>query len=179
MYNYQMTWTAIGAIAGSATGIAALLLSILNYRRAHLPRVIVDLTPLQKKGDKVVALADTAFHTLLPIAISVRNESSFQVIISEVGIRVTQPQRTTLVPEQAQTIDGTPLPYVLSARCSCLIPIGTQDGWDLSARDVETVFARIDTGKEFRISRRRLATARVVGKAIREVRSVNRREIAS
>ena len=171
-----MSWTAIGAIVGSATGIAALVISIFKYRRAHVPRVIVDLIPLGNIGGKVVPLEDISFHTLLPLAISVRNESSFQVTITKVGIRVTKPQPTTLIPKLAQTLDGFPLPYELGSRRTCLIPLGSEDGWDLSARDVETVFARIDTGKEFRINRRRLETARHVGKVIRESRAANRTE---
>jgi hypothetical protein len=180
-----MTLTEIGALVGSTTGIAALVLGILNYRlqhrnyilqhRAQESRVKVDLVHVEMRGDTLVAIPGD-LNLLLPCAVYVYNESNFDVTIAEVGVRVRQPQQATLSPGSPMTIDGFPLPHRLAPRQGCSVPLGNEHAWNLASRDVETVFAKLDSGVEFRINSSRLSVLKTLGPIIRKVRDEKRRE---
>lgn len=173
-----MTWTEIGALVGSTTGIAGFVLGVLNYclqRRAQAIRVKVDLVHVEMRGETLVAIPGN-LNLLMPCAVHVYNESNFEVTIAEVGVRVRQPQQTTLSPASPRTIDGLPLPHRLAPRQSCSIPLGNADAWNLAERDVETVFAKLDNGAEFRIDPLRLSKLRLIGPIIRKARDEQRRE---
>lgn len=174
-----MTLTEIGALVGSTTGIAGFVLGVLNYclqRRAQASRVKVNLVHVEMRGDTLVAIpGDLNLH--LPCAVHVYNESNFEVTIAEVGVRVRQPQQATLSPGSPMTIDGLPLPHRLAPRHSCSVPLGNAGAWDLAARDVKTVFAKLDSGIEFRINPLRLLVLKTIGSIIRKVRDEQRREM--
>jgi len=174
-----MTWTETGALVGSITGIAGFVLGILNYslqRRAQAIRIKVDLAHVEKREDRYVAIVGKDSNLVMPCAVHVCNESNFEVTITEVGVRVRRPEQATLSPASPMTIDGLPLPYRLAPRQSCSVPLGNVEAWDLAARDVETVFVKLDTGTEFRIDPLRLSILKRLGPIIRKTRDKNRRE---